>query len=380
MANRYIYTSVTVLVASLLVSACGMLPPIIGGSGGYEAPATPSSTKQVLLVGTYTDSSSEGVYSYTMDKEVQQFRHSGTFVTPNPSYLAYDQAKKLVFIANEDGEKSMASSAQLDLRSGSLVAINSSFTLGADPVCISTNGKGKVVTANRGGGSITLFNVERGGKLESADWHILLGDKKSSRPHSACFSPSGKDLYVSDLAQDKVFHFNVSKTNPPLTIDQRYIELPKGSAPRHIVMDKTGKYAYVITEKRPQIFVFQDMDGKLEMTQEVSLRLRQGSHGQHIVLSADGKFLYTSHCDGENIISIFKIDRANGELTLVGKQVVGKKPRHFAISPDGTMLAVACVMGNKIEFYNRNTTTGLLTPIKDTSLSVSHPAFVLWVE
>lgn len=144
-------------------------------------------------------------------------------------------------------------------------------------------------------------------------------------------------------------------------------------------MDRSGKYAYVIAEKAPKIFVYEHHDGALELVQEVGLRLASGAHGQHIVLSDDGRFLYTSHTDGEHVISIFKVDKEDGTLTQVGKQKVGKKPRQFTISPDGSVLAVACRGGDKVEFYQRDASTGLLTPIQGAGLKVSHPAFILWL-
>lgn len=378
MTNRYLFSGIAAGVVALLVASCGSIGPRWGAD---DAQGGAPAGKQILLVGTYTDAGSEGVYSYTIDAGSTELKHTGTFITPNPSYMAFDRAKGVVYIANEDGGKSMATSALLDSRSGRLSAVNSSYTLGKDPAYIATNGKDKVVTANYNGGSITLFEVNAKGELGDPDWRIALGQEGVSHPHSVYFSPNGKQLFVTDLGLDKLFHFNVSSsTNPPITIGANTVDVPAGVGPRHMIMDKAGKYAYVIGEKSPKILVFQYHDGELKLIQEVGLRLASGSYGQHIALSDDGKYLYTSHSDGENVISVFKVDRGSGELTQVGKQTVGKKPRQFTISPDGSMMAVACRLGNKVEFYQRDRTTGLLAPINAMSLKVSHPAFVLWVE
>lgn len=379
------FLAVAIVVVALLTTSCGMLDQLLhqrdGGGEAGSPQGDASLHKQVLLVGTYTDAGSEGVYSYTMDAGSADLKHTGTFITPNPSYLALDRDKRVVYIANEDGEKSMVTSALLDTRNGRLSAINSSYTLGKDPAYVATNDRDKVVTANYGSGSITLFKMNSKGLLGEPDWRIALGQEGASHPHSAYFSPNGKELFVTDLGLDKVFHFNVNASgNPPITIGENGVDLPEGSGPRHIIMDRQGKYAYVIAEKSPKVFVFQYVEGSLRLTQEVALRLAPSTYGQHIALSHDGKYLYTSHTDGENVISIFKVDKGNGQLTQVGKQVVGKKPRHFAISPDGSMMAVACRVGNRVEFYKRDLTTGLLAPIRSMDLQLSHPAFVLWIE
>lgn len=378
MTKSYLFPVIAATVVAILATSCGSLAPRWGESElGSKTPAN----KQILLIGTYTDAGSEGVYSYTLDAGSRVPKHTGTFVTPNPSFLALDRAKSVVYIANEQNGGAMATSALLDTRNGRLSAINSAYTLGKGPAYIATNGKDKVVTANYGGGSITLFEVNAKGELGASDWHIVLGEAGVSHPHAALFSPNGKELFVPDLGADKVFHFNINSTsNPPITIGENTKDLPTGVGPRHIIMDKVGKHAYVIAEKSPKLFVFEHNDGDLKPIQEVALQLPSGSLGQHIALSEDGKYLYTSHTDGAHVISIFKVDRSSGRLTQVGRREVGKKPRHFAFSPDGRMMAVACRDGNKIEFYQRDPSTGLLSPIREMGLQVSHPAFVLWVE
>lgn len=380
MSKRYLFLAIATAVVALLASSCGLLSMRRGAWGSNTSHEGVPTDKQIMLIGTYTDAGSEGVYSYTAEIGSLDFKHTGTFITPNPTCLAYDGGKRIVYIANEDNEQPMATSAQLDTRNGRLSAINSSYTLGDGPAYIATDGKNKVVTANYSGGSITLFEVNAKGELGQPDWRIVLGKERVSHPHAAIFSPNGKELFITDLGMDKVFHFNVNaSSNPPITIGINTTSLPSGVGPRHIIMDRSGKYAYVIAEKAPKIFVYEHHDGALELVQEVGLRLASGAHGQHMVLSDDGRFLYTSHTDGEHVISIFKVDKGDGTLTQVGKQKVGKKPRQFAISPDGSVLAVACRGGDKVEFYQRDASTGLLTPIQGAGLKVSHPAFILWL-
>lgn len=371
-------SAVGVAILALFTSSCGLLAPRTSGDSTSEVAAV--SKKELILVGTFTGGGSEGVYSFTYQPSEQALRHTGTFVTPNPSYMALDRAKRVVYIANEQtrAEEAMATSAAIDGRSGRLSALNSSYTLGASPTYITTDGKDKVVTANYGSGSITLFNVDSRGLLGQPDWHIVMSNPEESHPHAVVLTPDKKELFVPDKGHDKVYHFLVSNTNPPLTIDGQTLNLPEGTGPRHIIFDKRGDHAYLIAERVPKLFVYRRSGGEMALEQTVELPLPAGTHGQHIALSADGRFLYTSHCDAVNVITVFSVDPSTGRLSVVGRQEVGDKPRQFAISPDGSLLAVACKDSNRVEFYRRNAQTGLLQSAKPLGITVKQPVFVLW--
>ncbi|MDO5017327.1 MAG: lactonase family protein [Porphyromonas sp.] len=371
--HKYLYAAASV-VLSVMVSSCGLLP----FGGGQKSDHYNPEMDQLLLVGTYTDSKSEGVYSFTYNPHSHHLQHKGTFITPNPTYMALDRRKAALYMVNETDKNAMVTSAAIDGQTGRLSALNSSYTLGDGSAYIATVGHDQVVTANYGGGSITLFDADKKGMLGQPDWHILLGDKGVSRPHATVVSPDGKDLLVTDLGQDKVYHFYVNRSNPPLTIDLDNLSLPKGTGPRHLVFDEKGKYVYLIAEKKPVVYVYKHKGGALEEVQKVELSLPAGTFGQHIALSPDGHFLYTSHTDGRNVITVFRVDAQTGRLNRVGEQKVGAKPRHFTFNPGATMLAVACRDADKVEFYDRDRTTGLLKPLTDLSIKVSRPAFVLW--
>ena len=338
----------------------------------------PSDTtpNDILLIGTYTDASSEGVYSFSIDVKALQADHIGTFKSPNPSYLTLDEKRSILFMVNETEDQPSVTAAKMDRMTGELKKINTTPTLGKSPAYITYN-DGAVVTANYGGGSITLIEVNKDGSLGTPDWRIELGKEGESHPHATVFQPGAQWLYVTDLGQDKIFRFNYRKKVPPLTIDSNVTSLPKGSGPRHIIFDRQGKYAYLVNELKPSVVVFSVSDQGLEQIQEVSTDTRSARGGGHIALSPDGRFLYTSHrIQGDGIV-VFKVDPNSGKLTRIGFTPTGKHPRHFSFSPDGKYIAVACKDASSIEFYQRDLNTGLLTK-KEMRIQVSHPAFVLW--
>ena len=96
--------------------------------------------------------------------------------------------------------------------------------------------------------------------------------------------------------------------------------------------------------------------------------------GADIHVSPDGKFLYASVRLKNDGIAIFKI-KPDGTLEKVGYQNTGKHPRNFAITPNGKYLLVACRDDNRIEVYERNAETGLLTSTA-RAMQVSQPACI----
>lgn len=372
----YLYIGTIALLLAMGVSSCGLLSPQSTGTDVYNRDLT---KKQTLLVGTYTDRS-EGIYSFSYDPRTLNVKHRSTLITPNPTSMALDRDRGIIYVANEQVSDAMVSSLQLDGVSGRLTAINSSFTLGGAPSAIAADGKGKVVSANYASGSITLFFANETGLLGQPDWHIMLGQEGISHPSDLCFTPDGKELFVVDKGQDKVYHFNVSIKNPPLTIDVATTDLTKGSQPKHLIMEPNGRYAYLLTEQSPMVILYKHHRGRLNEVERHELGSDSASRGEHLALSPDGRHLYVSEMGSEGRVTIFKVNKSNSKLTKVGSQKVGSEPVFIAIHPSGRWVAVACRKANKVEFYSRDPESGLLQPMSDLKIDINQPACLLWTE
>lgn len=373
----HLFLGTIALLLAMGVSSCGLLSPQSKEADSYgHEPAK----KQTLLVGTYTQNRSEGLYSFSFDPRTLNVKHRSTLITPNPTSLALDRERGIIYTANEQSSEAMVSSLQLDGVSGRLTAINSSFTLGGSPRSVATDGRGKVVSANYDAGSITLFFADEAGLLGQPDWHILLGQEGESHPSDLCFSPNGDELFVVDAGQDKVYHFNVSSKNPPLTIDVETTDLPKGSRPKSIAMDSSGKFLYLLTEQNPEVILYKHHRGKLTEVERLSLSGDPQSRGGQLCLSPDGRYLYVSEWGRESRVTIFKVNKLMGQLTKAGTQSVGQQPMDLAFNPSGRWLAVACKKANKVEFYSCDRESGLLRAQKDLSIAIDQPACLLWTE
>lgn len=381
MSKRALYwfsRGVIALLLSLILWSCGIFEQVSRRSTD-ESEDLSGKSHQILLIGALGVTPEEGaVYSFVFNPDSLSAEHTGTFYTPSPSFMALDEERKFLYITNELPENAMVTVASFNQLGGELRQLNQALTLGNEPTYVAVQGN-KVVTANYGSGSITLFRAKSDGTLSEADWRIeLSSDGALSQPHATYFTPDGNHLYVPDKAQDKIFHFRVHDTTPPLTIDRAQTSLSEGCGPRHIVFDKRGKFAYVINELKPTIFVYRShRDGNLELIQEVQTGRPERGTGAHIALSKDGRFLYASHRDVGDGITIFKVNRDSGELSFLAFQPTGKHPRQFAISPDGQYLAVAARDSGQVEFYKHNQETGLLSPTGYV-IKTERPVFLLW--
>lgn len=376
MIRNIVRSTVGLTVVAMLATGCGLLQRQMGDT--YPESDKPSADHHyVMVVGSLGSSPEAGeLQSFTINPVTMAMEHTGTMQAASPSYMALGQDRETLFVTNETEKESTVSSYHMDPSSGELTMISKAYTVGEGPTYVSTNGK-YVVTANYLGGSISLTEADGKGELAPVDWHIRVGDQGESHPHSVVFTSDGSQLFATDLGLDKILHFGIHEETPPITLDANQVTLPEGSGPRHIVLSENDKFAYVICEFTPQIFVYRNDDGVLTEVQRISTH-RSGKSGGHIALSHDGRFLYTSHRDGgQDAIIAFRVDQRSGRLTYLSTTATGRHPRHFAISPDDRYLAVALRDDSLIRFYKRNRQTGELKLIQE-AIRVDRPVFLLW--
>ena len=150
-------------------------------------------------------------------------------------------------------------------------------------------------------------------------------------------------------------------------IDTFYVT--PGSGPRHLEFSAKGDRAYLLNELSGTVMVFErDLeDGALTLVQEIQAD-QSGARGSgDIHLSADGRFLYSSHRLQNDGIAIFRV-LDGGRLEYVGYQNTGVHPRNFVISPSGDFILVACKGDNSIEVYRRDKKSGLLSFLRKTKV------------
>lgn len=350
--------------------------------------------KYDVLIGTYTNTGSEGIYVYSFDETTGALTYKNKVTgIDNPSYLTVSPDKKYVYAISESGENSSVSAFNYDVASGRLTFINSQSSGGRGPCYVEVDQTGKFVfTANYGSGSLAAVPVLEDGSLGSDLQQIdhtgasmVKPSQKSPRMHSVVMAPDNKYLIASNLGTDKlgVYQFDASKKSHPLTpANPEFVSLDPGSGPRHFSFHPNGKFAYSVRELDAQVTAFTYQNGQLTPIQTITMlpdnfEGRTGAADIHV--SPDGKFVYASNRLDLNEIVIYSVDQTTGNLTFVGRESsMGDHPRNFAIDPTGNFLLVANQNTDDIYVFKRNKETGLLT-LTDNKLELGRPVCLKFV-
>lgn len=339
-----------------------------------------------MLVGTYTDSGSQGIYTFSFNPQTGKSTPLDSVALPNPSYLTVSPDHKHVYAVSEmkDSTASLCVLA-FDPQTGSLRLLEKQPTQGAEP-CYVSAGQHHVLTANYSGGSLTVFPLRADGTVAPAQtlFHGRATGPDSIRqcePHIHCalFSPDGKYIFATDFSADRLLRFPVSKdgigTQPKDTLS---IPVESDTGPRHLTFAPDGHHAYVIGELSGRITAFTYTDGQLTPVQTIAADTTGARGSADIHISPDGRFLYASNRLKEDGIAIFAIHPQDGTLTPVGYQRTGIHPRHFNLTPDGKRLLVACRDSHVIQVFQRNPESGLLTDMHQ-DIHLNKPVCIVFV-
>lgn len=363
-------------------------PLLIAGSvGAMGVQAAPADLHE-LLVGTYTQGQSQGIYRLRFDSYSGQLDATPLQVVKaaNPSWLTLSADERRLFVVNENGpgqadSVGRVSSYAVEPQTHQLSLINQVQSLGNEPTHSSLSHDGKYLfvsnysVAEDPGGSLAVLPVSAEGRLSPP---VQLSSHPASRinperqasahVHSTVSSPDGQYVFSNDLGADKVFVYRYDpKANPerPLTAaTPASVPLPPGSGPRHLLFGANGKHAYLSMEMSAQVAVFDYQAGTLIQRQLVDLAAGQpltDKAGAALHVSRDGKFLYVSNRGTANVLLVFAIDPVNGQLKeLQRRSVEGDHPREFALDPSGRFVLVANQKSNQIVVIERDVLTGLL--------------------
>ncbi|PRG26106.1 lactonase family protein [Burkholderia multivorans] len=340
-----------------------------------------------LLVGTYTDTGSDGIYVYRFDTSTGSVAPVSSAKTVNPSYLLPSRDGRVVYAVNElPGDNGPAtqrggiSAFRFDAKTGALTFIDRVSSEGNDPCYLSLSPDGKyLVTANYSvaadpGGSFALFPVRDDGGVAPAVLSVhhegkgsVRGRQDNAHVHSTVFSPDGRYLFVQDLGLDKIYGYRYTVDGSRGLIsptDTRYTPVKAGAGPRHLVFSADGRFAYVTSELNASVEVFGYHDGKLTPIETVSM-IAPGFKGKvgggAIHLSPDGRFLYVSNRGDANEIVIYAVNQADGRLKTVGRQSsLGRTPREFLIDPTGKWLIVGNQDSDTFYVFGRDVGSGQL--------------------
>ncbi len=334
--------------------------------------SSPEPRFEQILIGTYTSSGSEGIYTSLLNVE------TGELTAPtlsakavNPSFLTIHTNESLdhtVFAVNEESDYGIDTSGAISTFAvhtlGTWGLVDQVSSRGASPCHISLDRSAKfVLVANYTGGTIAVYRRNENGmpgELTALIEHEGSGPdpKRQDRPHPHYIqtTPNNKFVLVADLGIDKVMIYRFDVNSGSLTPnDSPFASLAAGAGPRHLAMDATGMRIYVLNELNSTIsfFLMDPMTGTLEMKQTVSAlppAFSGTNTGAEIALDAHGDVLYASN-RGHDSIVMFAVKNDSGELEKPNWESTGKGPRHFALDLTGRWLLVANQYGNSVDVF-----------------------------
>ncbi len=322
----------------------------------------------MMLVGTYTDGGSKGIYSYSFNQDTGEAQLLDSLEMTNPSYLTISHDGRLVYAVSETNDESASLNVISLNEEGGMRLISTTLTEGKDPCYVASNSK-TALTANYSGGSMSVFHLkENGTRAELTSKHPgAIGGPDLSRQdtphvHCACFTPDGEYVLATDFSADRILSYRLEGEN--VVANGVATDVSADSGPRHLTFSHDGRYAYLMSELSGKVTVFRYSHGKLQQLQEIVSDSVGARGGADIHLSPDGKFLYSSNRLKAESIAIFSVDSQTGLLTRIGYQPTGAHPRHFNITPNGQFLLCCCRDSNKIQIFRRNMQTGMLTDVR----------------
>ncbi|MGX5819475.1 lactonase family protein [Chitinophaga lutea] len=344
-----------------------------------------------LLIGTYTNGKSQGIYLYRLNPATGEYKPAGVATgVKNPSFLTASANKQLVYAVNESAPGG-ANAFRFDASKGTLTRIGEERETGNGPCYINTDPQGHFAfTGNYSGGSITVLPIQPDGSLATMAQDIVLSgsgpDKaRQAAPHvhSINFSPDGRQVFVPDLGTDRIMVYDFRpdhRFSPLQPAATPSVSIEPGGGPRHMAFHPNGRIAYVVHEMTGKITAFSYTNGTLKALQTIS-SAPAGYKGSNfgsadIHCSPDGKFLYMSNRGDLNHIAVFAVDK-DGKLSLKGHQsTLGKGPRNFIIDPSGATLLVANQQSGNVVVFRRDAKTGMLSPTGQ-ELQVPDPVCLL---
>lgn len=334
-----------------------------------------------LLVGTFTDGTSEGIYSLRFNQQTGTARALDTLAIANPAYLCISADGRRIYAVSENNEPTdSVSTIAFDPATGRMTWMGARSNGAAGPCFVETNGR-RLLTANYKGGSMHVFPIGDKGIVgprmqqfggSKADSDML--QQAAPHVHTARFAPDGRHVLASDFSANRILKFSLSASGQ-LKAKGVAARLDRNAGPRHIAFSPDGRFLYVMSELSGTVSVFRWRPNHIRPIQQIRSDSVNGHGGADIHFSPDGRFLYTSNRLKADGISIFSVDRKTGKLQKVGYQLTGIHPRNFNITPNGRFLLVACRDTEGIQVFRIDPSTGLLTDIR-RNIAIDRPCCV----
>ncbi len=319
-----------------------------------------------FAVGSYTVLGGEGISIYSLNTRTLEAEAIGKQWVENPSFLCITPDGGHIYAVGESGEGSKVHHLTFNSRTAALT-VAESVDSAPDPCHILMLSQRTIAIASYSGSQVQLFDIDpRTGGLGKPAQAVPFFEsgpsprQQSSHIHFCAITPDGEYLVADDLGGDCVHLLKIvhQPDGTARLLPHGKTVVSPGSGPRHICFSTDGKQAYLITELSDEVMTFNYSHGSLHLVHTLTAARRPAHASGHIMVHPGGKWLYASVRRTDDGIAVYHIE-PNG-LRQVGYTLTGTHPRHFNISPDGTLLLCACRDSDTIEIYRINPEDGTL--------------------
>jgi 6-phosphogluconolactonase len=231
---------------------------------------------------------------------------------------------------------------------------------------IDTDRSGRwLFAASYGGHKITVNAIEKDGKVGAVQQLITT----QPNAHAIHADAANRFVFATSLGGDNLSSWRFDAATGVLSAnDPALTQTAPKSGARHFIWDASQRRLYVLCELDAALYVF-DYDaarGRLREVQRTSA-LPPGFAGKpwaaDLHLAPDGRHLYASE-RSSSTLTVFEVDAASGELTMLSQVPTEKTPRGFAIDPSGRYLIAAGQDSHAIAVYAIDPASGALAALQ----------------
>lgn len=319
-------------------------------------------SEYTVYFGTYSDREtpvgrSRGIYVYKMDAQTGALSFDSSEDDGfNPTYLALPVDGRFLYAADETGAAAQVSAYAIDPLSKRPRFINRRDFPGNGMCNINISDDGRhLFCANYLGGNVLSVRVNADGSVGELASNIAhrgssVDVVRQTKPYAHCAMPdrANRFLIACDLGTDRLYAYGIDADSGALR-PGHVTTVPAGEGPRHIVFDRAGARAFLVTELGNNVirYDYDPKTGALIQRQIISALAAGCScecNAADIHLSPDERRLYASVRDisGQGGDGIACYTMEGGALKSDGFIKTKRIPRGFEVSPDGRFLVVCC--------------------------------------
>ncbi|GHD88252.1 lactonase family protein [Streptomyces naganishii] len=342
-------------------------PEAAAGTG--RAPGEPSGPRP-LYVGTYTsvEGGGTGIGLAEYDPVTGAVTGRSTLTgVPDPSYLAVHPDGRTLYAVDERQDGAVTAVRLADRR-----VLGTRSTGGAGPCHLSVHPTGRwLLSANYTSGSVAVHPIAPSGALGERSCLVTHTSPPpgpgQDGPHAHQFvtSPEGGHVLAVDLGTDTVYTYRLDTRTGRLTEVSQAHARP-GAGPRHLTFHPGGRHAYLANEVDDTVAVcgYDPPTGRLSIGEPQSTGPGPGgvrNYPAQILVTSDGSFAYLAN-RGHDSLARYAVEAGGARLRLLDTVPVGGGfPRQIAFSPDGGLLFAANQKSGSVSVFRVDRASGELT-------------------